>query len=105
LPYEQRIEVLKRHNIGLWDAFHSCIRSGSMDVNIREWELNDFGTLKRIAPSVKLVCFNGKEAARAEGLIQQLGYSTRVLLSSSAANRKDVPGRLRCWKNALNNQR
>jgi G:T/U-mismatch repair DNA glycosylase len=42
-------------------------------------ELNDFSALKNIAPALRLVCFNGKEAAKSEELLLGLGYVTRVL--------------------------
>lgn len=98
LSYTNRIEKLRAERIGLWDIYHKCVRPGSMDRDITEQELNDFRSLKSIAPNLKLVCFNGKGAARWKELLLGLGYETRVLPSSSAANRKDQEGRLRCWK-------
>jgi hypoxanthine-DNA glycosylase len=101
LPYEERITVLKRHNIGLWDALHSCVRPGSMDTDISEQELNDFKSLKSIAPRLRRVCLNGKGAAIAEPVLLALGYDTRILLSSSSANRKNNAVRKKQWADAL----
>jgi hypoxanthine-DNA glycosylase len=95
--YEAKIEKLSAHKIGLWDVYHSVVRPGSMDKDISERRLNDFTTLKRIAPNLRLVCFNGKEAAHPEELLRGLGYTTRVLPSSSGANRRNQEKRLRCW--------
>jgi len=100
LSYERRIEMLKAHRIGLWDIYHNCVRPGSMDNDITERQLNDFNELKRIAPALRLVCFNGKEAGASEELLRDLGYATLVLPSSSGANRKNQEERLRCWKSA-----
>src|SRR5438477_4963619 len=66
LCYESKIEVLKKHGIRLWDTYHNCVRVGSMDRDITEREYNDVGVLKSIAPKLRLVCFNGKEAAKSE---------------------------------------
>jgi len=36
LPYEDKIAILKTHHIGLWDAYHTCRRPGSMDMSAGE---------------------------------------------------------------------
>jgi len=100
LSYEGRIEMLKAHGIGLWDAYHNCVRPGSMDIDITEQAFNDFNALKTIAPSLRLVCFNGKKAGASEKLLSDLSYLTLVLPSSSGANRRNQKDRLRCWKSA-----
>jgi hypothetical protein len=48
---ESKVELLKGSRIGLWDAYHSCIRPGSMDGDITEQELNDF-ELKSVARNI-----------------------------------------------------
>ena len=101
LSYEDKLELLKGNRIGLWDAFHTCFRPGSMDGDITETELNDFQSLKSVAPSIRLICFNGKTAAKAEKSLVRLEYQTRLLPSSSGANRKDQNGRLVSWKAAI----
>jgi len=100
LSYERRIEMLKARGIGLWDTYHNCVRPGSMDNDITEQQLNDFNTLKRIAPTLRLICFNGKKAGASEALLRDLGYLTLVLPSSSGANRRNQKDRLRLWKSA-----
>ena len=101
LPYETKIEILKAHGVGLWDAFHTCVRPGSMDKDITEQELNDFEVLKKFTPKLRLVCFNGQGAAAAEERLHRLGYKTHLLPSSSSVNRKDQHGRAECWKTVL----
>jgi TDG/mug DNA glycosylase family protein len=101
LSYEDKLALLKTNRIGLWDAFHACSRRGSMDKDMTEREPNDFTVLKSIAPSIRLICFNGKGAAEPEESLTPLGYETRLLPSSSAANRRDQAGRLNCWKAAI----
>ena len=41
LSYEEKVELLKGSRIGLWDAFQTCVRPGSMDSDITEHEFND----------------------------------------------------------------
>jgi TDG/mug DNA glycosylase family protein len=101
LSYEDKIELLKANRIGLWDAFRTCVRPGSMDSDITEHELNDFEMLKNIAPNIKLVCMNGRKAAEAEEILHAVEYETRLLPSSSGANRRVQKGRLVSWKAAI----
>jgi double-stranded uracil-DNA glycosylase len=101
LSYEAKIELLKANRIGLWDAYHSCIRPSSMDCDITQQELNDFGILKRAAPNIRLICFNGQRATEAIESLTRLTYQTVALPSSSGANRRDQDGRLVCWKSTI----
>ena len=48
LSYEDKLELLKAHRIGLWDAYHACFRPGSMDKDITEKEPNDFAVQKHL---------------------------------------------------------
>lgn len=98
LTYENKIETLKAHNFGLWDTYHNCVRPGSMDEDITERELNDFSLLEAIAPKLRLVCFNGREAAKSGALLLGPRYMTRVLPSSSSANRTKSKERVCLWR-------
>lgn len=98
LTYESKMEMLKAHRIGLWDTYRNCVRRGSMDKDIVKRELNDFNVLKSIAPKLRLVCFNGKEAAKSKELLLGHGYVIRALPSSSSANRRNTQERLRLWR-------
>jgi TDG/mug DNA glycosylase family protein len=101
LSYEQKLSVLKIHRIGLWDAYHNCIRPGSLDSDITQPELNDFSILRTTAPDLHLVCFNGKEAAKSDGKLRFLEYKTCVLPSSSGANRKNSAERVHLWESMI----
>jgi double-stranded uracil-DNA glycosylase len=101
VPYEAKIEILRAHGIGLWDAFHTGFRPGSMDKDITDQELNDFDVLKEIARKLFLVCFNGQAAVEAEDSLHALGYKTCDLPSSRSANRKNQDGRLLKWRLAI----
>ena len=54
-----------------------------MDADIAAQELNDFESLKSLAPNVRLVCFNGRKAADAMDSVTRLKYQTILLPSSS----------------------
>ena len=86
LPYDERLGRLLAHRIGLWDVLAACERIGSLDAAIRNASPNDFVALRRVAPSLRRVCFNGKTAARFESVMREAGYETLVLPSSSPAH-------------------
>jgi hypoxanthine-DNA glycosylase len=65
LPYEPRIAAVRERGLGIWDAYASCRRIGSLDSAIEAPQFNDFGTAQRIAPHIALVVHNGAESARA----------------------------------------
>ena len=99
--YEGRIKKLQEHGIGLWDIFHDCNRIGSLDSNIKSGVVNDFSSIYNVASGLRLVCLNGKEAGRYEKVFSDKGYQTKLLLSSSGANRARSEERRIQWKSLL----
>lgn len=84
--YRQRLAEVRRRGLGIWDAYGSCRREGSLDSAIEAAELNDFASLLRRAPGLRLVLHNGSESARAAKVLRALGLPTRRLPSTSPAN-------------------
>lgn len=60
--YRQRVQILLKHHIGLWDVIGRCSRKGSLDSNIRQEEANDFKMLFQQNPKITKVFFNGTKA-------------------------------------------
>lgn len=60
--YDERLALLQRHHIGLWDAIASCERKGSLDAAIKEEVPNDFAQLFDDYPQIEAVFFNGGKA-------------------------------------------
>lgn len=65
VPYRERVQLLKRHRIALWDVVRSARRRGSLDSAIEHASVvpNDFGRFFAHHPDIRLVCFNGAKAA------------------------------------------
>ncbi len=97
LPYRGRLARLRRSRIALWDVIVACERKGSLDGSIRNAERGDIARVRRAAPSIALVCFNGKSAARAEPAWREAGYATLVLPSSSPAYTRPFAEKLVAW--------
>ncbi len=86
LPYAERARRLLAHRVGLWDVYGACERAGSADAAIRNSEANSFVRLRRQAPRLAAVAFNGSAAGRFRPLFDQAGFATRVLPSTSPAH-------------------
>jgi hypoxanthine-DNA glycosylase len=50
--YEEKLGLLRDNRMGLWDAYQTCVRPGSMDSDITEQELTDFEALKSVARNI-----------------------------------------------------
>jgi hypoxanthine-DNA glycosylase len=98
LSYRERLARLRANGIGLWDVYVACARRGSLDSAIRVAERGDAGRVRRAAPAVGLVCFNGKTAARALPLWRDAGYATLALPSSSPAYTRPFAEKLAAWQ-------
>jgi hypoxanthine-DNA glycosylase len=102
LAYEQRLQRLQRHGIGLWDVIDVCQREGSLDSAIRRAQPNDFTVLKHQCPKLKRVCFNGKTSGKFAPQFAAAGFETLVLPSSSPANAQfSLEEKLAVWKHIL----
>jgi len=98
MDYESRLETLKRNGIGLWDVFKAGDREGSEDARIKSEEINQFSILKKMAPKLRLVCFNGKKSGKYEPILREMRYETKILPSSSGANRRFLEKRESEWE-------
>ncbi|MBQ1914839.1 MAG: DNA-deoxyinosine glycosylase [Selenomonadaceae bacterium] len=57
--YEERLAMLLRHHIALWDSIGTCDRAGSLDSDIKNEQGNDFAALLEKYPKIHTICFNG----------------------------------------------
>ena len=60
--YEEKLGFLQSKGIGLWDVIHSAERVGSLDANIRNATTNDFESLLKRYPNIKMLAFNGRKS-------------------------------------------
>lgn len=60
--YEDKLSLLLKNHIGLWDVFASCDRDGSLDSDIKNAVLNDFESFLKNHPKVTTLYFNGNTA-------------------------------------------
>ena len=98
LPYPRRLAVLRASGIALWDAIVACRRQGSLDSAIRDPVPAQAARVRRAAPAVALVCFNGQRAAHSAPAWHDAGYATLALPSSSPAYTRPFAEKLAVWR-------
>jgi hypoxanthine-DNA glycosylase len=97
-PYRERLARLAARGVGLWDTIVACERRGSLDAAIRNAERAEIARVRRGAPHVVLVAFNGQTAGRAAPAWAAAGYATRVLPSTSPAYTLPFAAKLAAWR-------
>ena len=60
--YGEKLQVLKRNKIALWDVIDTCERKGSLDSEIRNEEANDIRQLLKNYPNIKAIFCNGQKS-------------------------------------------
>lgn len=86
MPYEQRLDFVRRRGLAIWDVYAACEREGSLDSAIRAAEPNDLLGLAARLPALQAVAHNGGESARHLKVTRQLGLPVYRLPSTSPAN-------------------
>lgn len=102
--YRERVALLHRNGIALWDVLQSCEGEGSADSGIRNEEANDFSDLFKKYPRIKYIFFTSKKAEsfykKYVGFDQRFQFS--VLPSPSPAYASvSFERKLHCWRNIL----
>jgi hypoxanthine-DNA glycosylase len=86
VPYRQRLTIVRRRGLGVWDVYASCRREGSLDSAIESAQLNDLASLLHRAPGLRAIAHNGGESSRAMRVTRALGLPVYRLPSTSPAN-------------------
>lgn len=60
--YEDKIQLLKKHHIALWDVISHCEREGSLDSKIKDEICNDIESIIEQYPTIQAVLCNGKKS-------------------------------------------
>jgi hypoxanthine-DNA glycosylase len=86
MPYAQRLDVLRARGLGLWDVYAACRRTGSLDADIRDAQLNPLAQVLAALPRLAGIAHNGGESAKVQRITRALGLPVHRLPSTSPAN-------------------
>ncbi|MDE6342290.1 MAG: DNA-deoxyinosine glycosylase [Muribaculaceae bacterium] len=101
--YEEKLNLLNRHHIALWDVLKSATRESSLDSDIKNPNANDILGFISTHPYLRVIGLNGKAAAKYFRKfigIHNLPKNVRIvsLPSSSAKNRHHkLDAKIRLW--------
>lgn len=101
MDYAAKAQAVHRAGIAIWDVYRSCRREGSLDAAIRVASPNNFRRLKKLAPRLTRICFNGQTAGRFAPQLAAAGYETVVLPSTSPAFTLSFENKRAAWCAAL----
>lgn len=101
VDYQERLDTLQAHGIGLWDVYATAQREGSLDHKIKNPTLNDFETVLK-GLRIKLIIANGKTAYK-EIIKHPVLHSSEVVsaLSTSGLNNGREKERMEQWTQAI----
>lgn len=110
--YAERVKIIERNNLALWDVLDECEREGSLDSNIADETItvNDFTAYFTAHPRIMHVFFNGSWAEKEfrrrvlpdlpEKIATRLTLSLLPSTSPAHAN-MSKPLKLKTWRAAL----
>lgn len=101
--YDERLNVLKKHHIALWDVIDSCERKGSLDSEIKNEEANQIEELLENYPNITAIFCNGGKSYK--NLQKLLGKKFKIpiylLPSTSPLHTISFERKLVEWKKIL----
>jgi len=99
MAYDERLECVVRHRIGLWDVIGSAVRAGSLDQAIRLADHNRIEQLVQDFQQLEAIAFNGGTSASIGRKL--IGSDHRLTLidlpSSSPANTRPFAEKAAAW--------
>lgn len=101
--YSERLNVLKKHHIAVWDVIDSCERKGSLDSEIKNEEANQIAELLEKYPNIKAIFCNGGKSYKNLQKILGKNYQLPVFLlpSTSPLHTISFEKKLEEWKSVL----
>lgn len=100
-PYWQRVECLLEHGIAVWNIYDSCLRSGSLDADIREATHTALEEILEVHP-ITTVALNGQglqSLVRRHPAFRHRSVDILVLPSTSPAFASlDFAQKLSAWR-------
>lgn len=101
--YSEKIKILKKYHIALWDVIDSCERKGSLDSEIRNEEANQIAELLEKYPNIEAIFCNGGKSYKNLKKILSKDFKIPIFLMPSTSPLHTIPfeRKLQVWKKIL----
>ena len=98
--YLEKIKILKKNKIAVWDVIDSCERVGSLDTKIKNEESNDILQLLKKYPNIKTIFCNGGKSYKNLQKIVGKNFEIPIYLlpSTSPLHTISFAKKLESWK-------
>jgi len=83
--YPERIHILRKHHIAIWDVIDSCERKGSLDSEIKNEEANQIAELLQEYPNIKSIFCNGGKSYKNLQKVLGKNYKLPIILLPSTS--------------------
>jgi hypoxanthine-DNA glycosylase len=102
--YEERINMLKKNHIALWDVIDSCERKGSLDSEIKNEEANQIEELLEQYQNITAIFCNGGKSYKNLQKVLGKNFKIPIILmpSTSPLHTVSFEKKLEDWKSILN---
>ncbi|TXF79599.1 DNA-deoxyinosine glycosylase [Chryseobacterium sp.] len=101
--YSQKMKILDRNRIAVWDVIDTCERDGSLDTRIRNEEHNDIVKLLKDFPNIEAIFCNGQKSFKNLTKIVGKDFDLPVFVmpSTSPLHTISLERKLEEWKKVL----
>jgi hypoxanthine-DNA glycosylase len=89
--YIEKIELLKKSKIAVWDVIDSCERKGSLDTEIKNENHHDVLQLLQDFPSIKVIFCNGQKSFKTLGKILPDDLKIPIIVLPSTSPTYTIP--------------
>lgn len=101
--YEIRKKLLLKNKVAIWDTLKVCLRQGSADSAITDYEPNDISGFVKKHPNIQAIFCNGKDAEKYfKAFYDGSEINCFYLPSTSAAHAIGFQRKLNEWSVILN---
>ncbi|ASW73053.1 DNA glycosylase [Chryseobacterium piperi] len=101
--YLERVNVLNKHHIALWDVIDTCERKGSLDSEIKNEEANQIAELLEQFPNIKAIFCNGGKSYKNLQKVLGKNYKLPIVSLPSTSPLHTIPfeKKLEAWVKIL----
>jgi len=98
--YSEKLAILTKNKIALWDVIDTCERKGSLDSEIRNEEANDIETLLKNHPNISAIfCNGGKSFKNLQKILKdKSNIGVYLLPSTSPLHTISFDKKLAAWE-------
>lgn len=89
--YAEKIELLGKNKIVVWDVIDSCERKGSLDTEIKNEAHHDILQLLGDFPSIKVIFCNGQKSFKSLGKILPIDSKIPIFILPSTSPAYTIP--------------